>query len=105
MKEHTGKTENVALQAATTTTNTEPTEKRERADEEKQHRAAPVTPRQDYETPQAAAVRLGLDVQALRARGRRAARRVGNDIVAHLGGGIVAVKLGSSWRIRFPAGQ
>jgi hypothetical protein len=44
-------------------------------------------------------------VQALRARCRRAAKKVGNDVVAHLGGGIVAVKLGSSWRIRFPAGQ
>jgi hypothetical protein len=59
---------------------------------------------QDYMSPQSAAVRLGLDVQALRARCRRAAKKVGNDVIAHLGGGIVAVKLGSSWRIRFPAG-
>jgi hypothetical protein len=104
MKEHNGRAENVALSATTTTENSEPTEVRGRVDDEHQHRPAPVAPRRDYETPQAAAVRLGLDVQALRARCRRAAKKVGNDVVAHLGGGIVAVKLGSSWRIRFPAG-
>jgi hypothetical protein len=59
---------------------------------------------QDYRTVQAAAARLGLDEQALRARCRRAARKVDNNVIAELGGGIVAIKLGSSWRIRFPVG-
>jgi len=104
MKEHNARAENVAPNATTTTENSEPTEVRERVDDENQHRPPPLAPRPDYETPQAAAVRLGLDVQALRARCRRSAKKVGNDVVAHLGGGIVAVKLGSSWRIRFPAG-
>jgi hypothetical protein len=50
-----------------------------------------------------AAAKLGLETNALRARCRRAARRVGDTVTAHLGGGIVAFKFGRSWRIRFPA--
>jgi len=53
----------------------------------------------DIET---AAAKLGVDPDALRARCRRAAQRRGDAIVAHLGGGIVGFKFGSSWRIRFP---
>lgn len=49
-----------------------------------------------------AGAKLRVDSDALRARCRRAARRVGNTVVAELGGGIVAFKFGSSWRIRFP---
>lgn len=50
----------------------------------------------------AAAAQLGLAPDALRARCRRAARRVGDAVIAQLGGGIVAFKFGRSWRIRFP---
>ena len=100
MKEHNGKVESIMQNAVVDAEANEALEvERERP------RATPTRPRQDYETPRVAAVRLELDVQALRARCRRAAKRVGNDVVAHLGGGIVAVKLGSSWRIRFPAGH
>jgi hypothetical protein len=49
-----------------------------------------------------AANRLSLAPDALRARCRRAARRVGDSVVAHLGGGIVAFKFGRSWRVSFP---
>ena len=49
-----------------------------------------------------AAERLSLAPDALRARCRRAAKRVGDTTVANLGGGIVAFKFGRSWRIRFP---
>jgi hypothetical protein len=108
MKEHNGRAENVAQHAAMRTESTEMLEVDQSSNDiesRKQRQSAISVPaRHEYETPQAAAVRLGLDVQALRARCRRAAKRVGNDVVAHLGGGIVAVKLGSSWRIRFPAG-
>ena len=55
-----------------------------------------------FETINAAAAKLSLDAEALRARCRRAARRDGDAIVASLGGGIVAIKLGRSWRVRFP---
>jgi hypothetical protein len=53
-------------------------------------------------TIEVAAKRLALGPTALRARCRRAARRVGDAIVANLGGGIVAFKFGRSWRVRFP---
>jgi hypothetical protein len=100
MKEHNARAENIVQQPQSDVETTEAPEV-----ELERRRAFPTAPRQDYESPQTAAVRLGLDVQALRARCRRASKKVGNDVIAHLGGGIVAVKLGSSWRIRFPAGQ
>lgn len=49
-----------------------------------------------------AARRLDLQPNALRARCRRNAREVGDSIVAKLGAGITAFKLGRSWRVRFP---
>lgn len=49
-----------------------------------------------------AAARLSTTPNALRARCRRNARRDGRTISAHLGGGIIAIKLGVSWRVRFP---
>lgn len=55
-----------------------------------------------YLTVDAAAARLSTNAAALRARCRRHARREGRDVVARLGGGIVAVKIGVSWRVRFP---
>jgi hypothetical protein len=51
---------------------------------------------------ESAAVRLDLAPEALRARCRRAARKIGDDIIAHLGGGIIAFKFGRSWRVSFP---
>jgi hypothetical protein len=68
------------------------------------HRAA--SPHWDrlYDTIESAAAKLAMDPNALRARCRRAARRVaGYGIEAHLGAGVVAVKFGKSWRIRFPS--
>jgi hypothetical protein len=56
-----------------------------------------------YQTVELAAASLSLDPAALRARLRRAQRDDGAGVVADLGGGISAFKLGKSWRIRFPA--
>ena len=47
-----------------------------------------------------AAVLLSTTPTALRARCRRAARRFGRDVIAHLGPGVDALKFGRSWRIR-----
>jgi hypothetical protein len=55
----------------------------------------------DFLPIEEAAVRLALTPVALRARCRRSARREGRIIAAHLGGGVVAYKLGRSWRVRF----
>jgi hypothetical protein len=52
-----------------------------------------------------AAELLGMTADALRARCRRAARKVGRDVVATLGLGILGIKLGRSWRIQFPTGE
>jgi hypothetical protein len=49
-----------------------------------------------------AAHRLSTSPTALRARCRRNARREGRAVTAQLGGGITAIKLGASWRLRFP---
>ncbi len=51
-------------------------------------------------TVEDAAVRLSTTPTALRARCRRRARRVGREVVAHLGAGVVAYKFGVSWRLR-----
>lgn len=48
-----------------------------------------------------AAARLGVSLQALRHRCRRAQRKEGREVVARLGGGVVAHKFGASWRFRF----
>jgi hypothetical protein len=65
-------------------------------------RPRPVPSAPLYDTIESAAAKLGLDVEALRARCRRAAMRVGDSIQAQLGGGIVAFKFGRSWRVRMP---
>lgn len=58
----------------------------------------------EYEPAARAARRLGLSPDALRARCRRAARnRPTRGTVVELGGGIVALKFGSRWRVRFPS--
>lgn len=49
-----------------------------------------------------AAARLSITPEALRARCRRAMRFEGGVTSASLGGGIVAVLLGRTWRVRFP---
>jgi hypothetical protein len=53
-----------------------------------------------YLTVEGAAVHLSTTPTALRARCRRHARRVGRDVVARLGAGVVAYKFGVSWRLR-----
>jgi hypothetical protein len=51
-------------------------------------------------TVEAAAARLSITPTALRARCRRHARRVGREVIARLGAGVVAYKFGASWRLR-----
>jgi hypothetical protein len=77
----------------------------EHGEERAERRAAPHPSTQPaaFATIQVAAERLSVDVAALRARCRRAARREGDAIVARLGGGIVAFKFGRTWRVQFPA--
>jgi len=53
-------------------------------------------------TIDAAAAALSITPEALRARCRRNARREGRDVAARLGGGVVAYKLGASWRVQIP---
>jgi len=48
-----------------------------------------------------ASERLSLTPEALQKRCARAAIRRGRDTVAELGDGVVAVKMGRSWRVRF----
>lgn len=53
-----------------------------------------------YMTIEEAAVVLRMTPDALRKRCVRKARKVGRDVVAQLGDGIVAVKFGRLWRVR-----
>lgn len=64
---------------------------------ERRRRSAPV-----FDTIETAAAKLDMAATALRARCRRASVREGREIVAYLGAGIVAYKMGRSWRVRFP---
>ena len=63
----------------------------------------PRDARPQYFDVESAASMLQLTPEALRARCRRNARRVGKKIIADLGDGVYATKFGRSWRIRFPA--
>ena len=63
---------------------------------------AAVTSVAVLDTIDSAAEKLCIAPTALRSRCRRAARRVGDMVIAKLGGGIIAFKFGASWRIRFP---
>ena len=54
-----------------------------------------------YYTIEEAAQRLALSPQALRKRCTRGARKIGRDVRTQLGDGVVAVKIGRSWRVRF----
>jgi hypothetical protein len=51
-------------------------------------------------TADEAARLLATTPTALRARCRRCARRIGREVVARLGAGVVAFKFGASWRFR-----
>lgn len=55
-----------------------------------------------YCTIEQAAEVLCLTPEALCTRCRRRARKVGRDVVAYLADGIVAIKFGRNWRIKFP---
>jgi hypothetical protein len=55
-----------------------------------------------YLTIDDAAARLSMTPLALRKRCTKQARRVGKDIRAEIGDGIVAVRFGRIWRVRFP---
>lgn len=65
--------------------------------------APPAAPPAAYLAIEDAAARPSTTTNALRARCRRHSRREGRDVVARLGAGVVAVKIGFSWRVRFPA--
>jgi hypothetical protein len=54
-------------------------------------------------TIEIAAAKLDLEPQALRARCRRGSRSEEGEIVARLGMGVVARKLGKSWRVYVPS--
>ncbi len=51
-------------------------------------------------TVEDAAKLLSTTPTALRARCRRHARRIGREVTARLGAGVVAFKFGASWRLR-----
>jgi hypothetical protein len=56
-----------------------------------------------YDSIADAAPKLGLTIQALRARCRRGAVREGREVRCYLGDGVVATKFGRTWRVRFPS--
>jgi hypothetical protein len=56
-----------------------------------------------WDTIEIAGAKLDLDPQALRARCRRAAKTENGQTIARLGMGVVAKKLGTSWRIFVPS--
>lgn len=56
-----------------------------------------------WDSVEVAAARLDMEPQALRARCRRAAQLVGGEVVADLGMGVIARKLGRSWRVYVPS--
>jgi hypothetical protein len=55
-----------------------------------------------YLSIEEAAPRLGMTVQALRARCRRGVVKEGRETRCYLGDGVVASKFGRTWRLRFP---
>jgi hypothetical protein len=55
-----------------------------------------------WDSIEVAAARLDTEPQALRARCRRAMRVFDGQAVAVLGMGVVAFKLGSTWRVHVP---
>lgn len=59
----------------------------------------PLQPRRLLTVAEAAEL-LSTTPTALRARCRRHARRMGREVVALLGAGVTAFKLGTSWRLR-----
>jgi hypothetical protein len=63
---------------------------------------APNRPARVFDPIDEAAAKLGLSAEALRARCRRGQVREGRDVRCYLGSGVVAVKFGRTWRVRFP---
>jgi hypothetical protein len=55
-----------------------------------------------WDSLEVAAAKLDLQPEALRARCRRAVRKVKGELVAELGMGVVAKKLGTTWRVYVP---
>ncbi len=55
-----------------------------------------------FESIESAARKLDVLPSALRSRCRRAAKQAADMATIPLGGGIVAIKFGRSWRIRIP---
>ncbi len=62
---------------------------------------APLAPAVLWLSVEAAAERLSLGPVALRARLRRAERAEGDLRVARIGAGVVGVRFGRQWRLRF----
>lgn len=56
----------------------------------------------EWDSIETAAAKLDLEPEALRARCRRAVRKVAGELVADLGMGVIAKKLGTSWRVHVP---
>lgn len=54
-----------------------------------------------YATSKEAAIRLRMTHSALCKRLTRGAVRRGKDIICELGDGVVGIKFGRSWRVRF----
>jgi hypothetical protein len=61
--------------------------------------------KREWDSIETAAPKLELEPQALRARCRRAARKVNGQIVAELGMGVIAKKLGATWRVHVPGAE
>jgi hypothetical protein len=58
-------------------------------------------PKQVFDDIKAAAAKLGLEPEALRARCRRVQELERGEVIAKLGAGVVGYKLGRTWRFRF----
>lgn len=64
-------------------------------------KARPVPKQPIFDDIAVAAAKLGLEPEALRARCRRSQERERGEVIARLGAGVVAYKLGRTWRFRF----
>ncbi|MBN2195025.1 MAG: hypothetical protein JW751_19565 [Polyangiaceae bacterium] len=61
----------------------------------------PVPKQPIFDDIAVAVAKLGLEPEALRARCRRAQELERGEVIARLGAGVVAYKLGRTWRFRF----
>jgi transposase InsO family protein len=70
----------------------------------RRNRSAPQALGTCWDVISIAAAKLDLEPQALRARCRRASRAgEKGELVARLGMGVIACKLGKSWRVHVPS--